>query len=110
MASPHICGLLAYFLSLQPSQDSAYAVADITPKKMKENMLAIGTTGALSDVPSNTANLLAWNGGGKTNYSEIVNDGGYNAGSADKHINMVPSSIKNELKHIAEELEHLVDY
>src|SRR3989440_1554461 len=82
MASPHICGLLAYFLSLQPSEDSAYAVAEITPKKMKENMLAIGTTGALSDVPANTANLLAWNGGGKTNYSEIVNDGGYNAGSA----------------------------
>jgi cerevisin len=110
MASPHICGLLAYFLSLQPSKDSAYAVAEITPKKMKENMLAIGTTGALSDVPSNTANLLAWNGGGKTNYSEIVNDGGCNAGNVGKHINMVPSSIKNELKHIAEELEHLLDY
>jgi cerevisin len=110
MASPHICGLLAYFLSLQPSQDSAYAVAEITPKKMKENMLAIGTTGALSDVPSNTANLLAWNGGGKTNYSEIVNDGGYNVGNVGKHINMVPSSIKNELKHIADELEHLLDF
>jgi cerevisin len=110
MASPHICGLLAYFLSLQPSQDSAYAVAEITPKKMKENMLAIGTTGALSDVPSNTANLLAWNGGGKANYSEIVNDGGYNTGNVGKHINMVPSSIKNELKHIVEELEHLLDH
>jgi cerevisin len=110
MASPHICGLLAYFLSLQPSQDSAYAVVEITPKKMKENMLAIGTTGALSDVPSNTANLLAWNGGGKTNYSEIVNDGGYNVRNVGKHINMVPSSIKNELKHIADELEHLLDF
>jgi hypothetical protein len=73
-------------------------------------MLAIGTTGALSDVPSNTANLLAWNGGGKTNYSEIVNDGGYNIGNVGKHINMVPSSIKNELKHIADELENLLDF
>merc|ERR1711881_373979 len=35
MASPHICGLLAYFLSLQPANDSAYAVADIPPKQMK---------------------------------------------------------------------------
>jgi cerevisin len=110
MASPHICGLLAYFLSLQPSKDSAYAVAEITPKKMKENILAIGTSGALSDVPANTANLLAWNGGGKANYSEIVNDGGYNVGNVGKHINMVPSSIKEELKHIADELEHLLDY
>jgi len=28
-------------------------------------------------VPSDTTNLLAWNGGGKANYSEIVSDGGY---------------------------------
>ena len=77
MASPHVCGLLAYFLSLQPSKDSAYAVAEITPKKMKDNMIAIGTVGALSDVPSNTENILAWNGGGKANYSEIVSEGAY---------------------------------
>lgn len=77
MASPHVCGLLAYFLSLQPSKDSAYAVAEITPKKMKDNMIAIGTVGALSDVPSDTKNILAWNGGGKSNYSEIVSEGEY---------------------------------
>ena len=77
MASPHVCGLLAYFLSLQPSKDSAYAVAEITPKKMKDNMIAIGTVGALSDVPAGTQNILAWNGGGKSNYSEIVSEGQY---------------------------------
>lgn len=77
MASPHVCGLLAYFLSLQPSKDSAYAVAEITPQKMKDNMIAIGTYGALSDVPSDTKNVLAWNGGGKANYSEIVSGGSY---------------------------------
>lgn len=57
MASPHICGLLAYFLSLQPAKSSAYHVADITPKKMKENMIAIATEGALTDVPSDTKNV-----------------------------------------------------
>lgn len=57
MASPHIAGLLAYLLSLQPSKDSAYAVADITPKKLKANLLSIATEGVLSDVPSNTANV-----------------------------------------------------
>ncbi|KAF2655629.1 hypothetical protein K491DRAFT_704488 [Lophiostoma macrostomum CBS 122681] len=72
MASPHIAGLLAYLLSLQPSKDSAYAVADITPKELKANLISIATPGKLSDVPSNTKNILAWNGGGAANYSEIV--------------------------------------
>jgi cerevisin len=79
MASPHVAGLLAYLLSLQPSKDSAYAVADITPKKLKANLIEIGTVGALSDVPSNTKNILAWNGGGVSNFTEIVEKGGYAA-------------------------------
>ena len=57
MASPHIAGLLAYFLSLQPSKESAFAVADITPKQLKENLLAIGTIGSLTDVPKSTKNV-----------------------------------------------------
>ncbi|CAN9427233.1 unnamed protein product [Alternaria sp. RS040] len=77
MASPHIAGLLAYMLSLQPAKDSAYAVADITPKKLKANLISVATVGALSDVPSNTKNILAWNGGGSSNYTEIVEKGGY---------------------------------
>merc|ERR1712093_338102 len=50
MASPHIAGLLAYYLSLQPASDSGYAVAEITPKKLKESIISIATEGALSDV------------------------------------------------------------
>ena len=57
MASPHIAGLLAYFLSLQPAQDSAFAVAEITPKKLKANLISVATEGALSDVPSDTKNV-----------------------------------------------------
>lgn len=111
MASPHICGLLAYFLSLQPSKDSAYAVAEISPKKMKQNMIAIGTVGALSDVPSNTENILAWNGGGKTNYSEIIKDGGYSLETTGKYTDIKHADLTAELKHIAKELEALVmDY
>lgn len=77
MASPHVAGLLAYLLSLQPSKDSAFAVADITPKKLKANLIQIATVGALTDVPSDTMNILAWNGGGSSNYSSIVEKGGY---------------------------------
>ena len=57
MASPHIAGLLAYFLSLQPSKDSAFAVADITPKQLKESLIAVATVGSLTDVPTNTKNV-----------------------------------------------------
>jgi cerevisin len=84
MASPHIAGLLAYLLSLQPSKDSAFAVADITPKKLKANLISIATVGALSDVPSNTKNILAWNGGGSANYSSMVEQGGYTVKKAAK--------------------------
>ncbi|KAI9046879.1 hypothetical protein LZ554_008957 [Drepanopeziza brunnea f. sp. 'monogermtubi'] len=79
MASPHIAGLLAYYLSLQPAADSEYAVADMTPKKMKENLMAIATEGVLSDVPGDTKNILAWNGGGISNYSSIIKAGSYKA-------------------------------
>ena len=57
MASPHIAGLLAYFLSLQPSKDSAFAVADITPKQLKQSLLSVATEGSLTDVPRNTKNV-----------------------------------------------------
>lgn len=79
MASPHIAGLLAYMLSLQPASSSAYAVAEISPKQLKEDLIAIGTVGALSDVPENTVNVLAWNGGGSSNYTKIIEGGGYKA-------------------------------
>ena len=57
MASPHIAGLLAYFLSLQPSKESDYAVAAITPKKLKQNLMSIATQNKISDVPNNTKNV-----------------------------------------------------
>lgn len=57
MASPHIAGLLAYYVSLQPASDSAYAVAEITPKKLKEALITVATQGALTDVPSDTPNV-----------------------------------------------------
>lgn len=101
MASPHIAGLLAYLLSLQPAKDSAYAVADITPARLKKNLIAIGTVGALSEIDprSHTPNILAWNGGGKSNYSEIVQDGGYDI--------MAEETAENE--EVADEVEGYLD-
>jgi len=93
MASPHIAGLLAYYLSLQPASDSAYAVAEITPKKLKENIIAIATEGALSDVPADTKNVLAWNGGGSSNYSSIIKAGGYSVTKSSKS-STLPTTIE----------------
>jgi cerevisin len=93
MASPHIAGLLAYYLSLQPSKDSAYAVAEITPKKLKESIISIATEGALTDVPTNTKNVLAWNGGGSSNYSSIIKAGSYKVKAA-KPATKLPTTIE----------------
>jgi cerevisin len=101
MASPHIAGLLAYMLSLQPSNDSAYSVADhLTPKKLKSHIMSIATEGALTDVPSNTANILAWNGGGESNYSSIIGKGGYSHGAQEIHLDF--GKIEDELVEDAE--------
>ncbi|KAJ6197430.1 peptidase S8/S53 domain-containing protein [Bipolaris maydis] len=77
MAAPHVAGLVAYMLSLQPDKSSGYAGIDITPQKLKANILAIGTVGALSGLPNETKNLLLWNGGGSSNLTEIIGRGGY---------------------------------
>jgi cerevisin len=70
MASPHVAGLLAYFLSLQPKADSGY-FSELKPAQLKKNMISIATQDALSDIPSDTPNLLIYNGGGSSNLSEI---------------------------------------
>lgn len=66
MGAAHVTGLLAYYLSLQPADDSGYAPATApSPQKLKEYIISVATKGALSDLPdSDTPNLLAWNGGG----------------------------------------------
>lgn len=57
MASPHIAGLLAYLLSLQPARDSAYAVEELTPKQLKKALISISTKNALTDMPAGTPNV-----------------------------------------------------
>jgi cerevisin len=119
MASPHIAGLLAYFLSLQPSKDSGYAVG-ITPKQLKDDLISIATKGALSDVPSGTANVLAWNGGGASNYSDIIKAGGYQAkqtatlveelvGEVQHDVEMVKETSKKGIKSMLKNLDASLD-
>ncbi|OQE40281.1 hypothetical protein PENCOP_c006G02699 [Penicillium coprophilum] len=107
MASPHIAGLLAYYVSLAPAKDSAYAVADVTPKELKAALISIATQGALTDMPADTPNLLAWNGGGSSNYTQIVAEGGHKAGSKAKELTVeerIGSIMDNAEKAFHKEL------
>lgn len=67
MASPHVAGLLTYFLSLQPDSDSEYfhAAGGITPSQLKKKLIAYSTKNALGDLPEDTVNYLIYNGGGQ---------------------------------------------
>lgn len=67
MASPHVAGLLAYFLSLQPDSDSEFfqAKGGITPAQLKKRLIAYGSRDILFDVPEDTPNVLIYNGGGQ---------------------------------------------
>ncbi|KAI4227752.1 MAG: hypothetical protein L6R36_002172 [Xanthoria steineri] len=105
MASPHIAGLLAYLLSLQPSSDSAYSVAEITPKKLKAELLAIASAGKLTGVPSSTTNLLAWNGGGSSNYTEIVKEG-----SSGAQVDQVVDKVQKVQKFLEAEVGELKEF
>ncbi|KAJ5343202.1 Peptidase S8/S53 subtilisin/kexin/sedolisin [Penicillium brevicompactum] len=79
--------------------DSAFAVAEVTPKQLKAAIIAIATEGTLTDIPSDTPNLLAWNGGGSSNYSDIVAGGGYKVGSS------VEDAVKDRVGSIIEDAE-----
>lgn len=100
MASPHIAGMLAYFLSLQPDSDSDYAVEPLSPRELKKHLIAIASQGKLSGVPDDTVNLLAWNGGGSSNLSEIFKDVD---GKSEK------KSSKTSTGALIEELEGIVE-
>jgi cerevisin len=104
MASPHIAGLLAYYLSLQPATDSEYSVSPITPEKLKSNLISVATVGALTDIPKDTPNLLAWNGGGCSNYSAIIEAGSYKAkpkAVAPKTIKQLEKAIENDFEVVS---------
>lgn len=66
MASPHVCGILSYFLSLQPATDSEFATAGaVSPAQLKKNLIAYSSEDILYDIPADTPNLLIYNGGGQ---------------------------------------------
>jgi len=68
MASPHVAGLIAYYLSLAPESDSGFHSGTYTPKEMKALLKETATRDALTDVNYRTPNLLIYNNVDKQNY------------------------------------------
>jgi len=98
MASPHIAGLLAYFISLQPKHGSSYAVGELTPAQLKKNMISIASEGCLAGIPSDTPNLLAYNGGGSGNLSDIFDGTRYKPGhESSSRVGEVATDVTEEL-------------
>lgn len=67
MASPHIAGLLSYFVSLQPGADSEFFVSDkgVSTTQLKKNLVNYASKNKLTDIPEDgTPNVLAFNGAG----------------------------------------------
>ncbi|KAI8055796.1 serine protease [Syncephalis plumigaleata] len=56
MASPHVCGLMAYLLSLKEDPSA------VTPQELKDEIIKLATTEAISDMPKDTPNLLIYSG------------------------------------------------
>jgi len=108
MASPHIAGLLAYFLSMQPKTSSGYAVASMTPKKLKEQMIKIASQDVLSNIPSDTVNLLAWNGGGSGNLSDIFDGEAYKAPKKHSKAENLLHDAEEVGKEVADEASELL--
>lgn len=67
MASPHIAGLLSYFLSLQPGAKSEFFVSDkgVSTTQLKKNLVNYASKNKLTEIPDDgTPNILAFNGAG----------------------------------------------
>lgn len=58
MASPHVAGLAAYFVSLESN-----GTHPVDPKKIKQKILDLATRDKLSNLPKDTVNLLIYNDG-----------------------------------------------
>ncbi|KAG0266279.1 serine protease [Linnemannia exigua] len=61
MASPHVAGLIAYYLSLAPASESSFHSGAYTPDEMKKLLIARGTRDVLTDVKNDTPNVLIYN-------------------------------------------------
>lgn len=107
MASPHVAGLLTYYLSLQPGSDSEFFTAKggITPKQLKNKIIEYSTKNVLTDIPDDTPNYLIFNGGGQNLTSFWGEE------PSKKEVSSSPLSfeISDEIENLSEKVEHIAE-
>jgi cerevisin len=81
MASPHVAGLAAYFLSLEEGE--------VTPKQIKDKILAFATEGVLEKIPDDTPNLLINNGVHEKDFKQKIHH------AVDEALDNVEGVLKN---------------
>lgn len=65
MASPHVAGLLSYYLSLQPELGSEFSSGKVLdPLDLKARLLKYGTKGVIKGLDGASPNVLVYNGAG----------------------------------------------
>lgn len=109
MASPHIAGLLTYYLSLQPGAESAYFVSakGVSTTQLKKNLIAFGTKDILSDIPEDgTPNILAFNGAGH-NLTDFWGESTTTVSTKDSGSNI--DKFEAKVDSLLNELHNLVD-
>lgn len=64
MAAPHVSGVVALLLSLQPPLNSEFSTGSlVSPGEIKRRLTKFATQGAITKVPAGTPNRLVYNGG-----------------------------------------------
>lgn len=116
MATPHVVGLLTYFLSLQPTSDSEFfhAAGGITPAQLKKKIVDFSTKNVLTDIPEDTVNYLIYNGGGQdldSFWGKSMSEEDSPAASApsDFSLENLINSLDSKTDAIFEDVRHLLD-
>jgi cerevisin len=109
MASPHICGLLTYYLSLQPATDSEFAVkGSVTPAQLKKNLISFGTKDVISGLDEESPNVLAYNGGGH-NISSFWENGSADEDQQKNHHIDIVAPIDEIVQGALDEIDSAVE-
>lgn len=114
MASPHICGLLSYYVSLQPGAGSEFFAAGkgVTPAQLKKNLVSFASKGLLSDIPSDgTPNLLAFNGAGNLTDFWAGSSSNFESESEfeiDAEVTDLMEKLEEKAEDFVEEIKHMV--
>jgi len=115
MASPHVAGLLTYYLSLQPGSDSEFFTAKggITPAQLKKKIIEYSTKDKLSDIPSDTPNYLIYNGGGQnlsSFWGEEISEATGDEHSIQKDSAAVLRELESNVEKIMDDVKEFINH